>query len=424
VELAYRFGALASWWLQPLLVERMSMELGCRFPKPSLPAGHGSCWIVMAQQPRRRWPSLRDAFLLPLQWRQGARHGRNLPSKLVDLAQSIAAILSLHDWSIHVNPALDSGRLDLSGADEFLDLRSGWASLAAGLLVASAGGRPDPAVWASGAWDERGIGRVELGAKLELAVEYGVRRFFVPESQAEEAKRAFLSHESGVEPGALVEGTADVRAALRDFLRELDVPPGGDEARAVRAAYYLRQVDDEWAKRYYRENLLPEIVASLRGQWESRAGRAVMRLVTIASDNPELVRIAVAAIRPERCLILHTLDKRPMLEEVESMYAMEHTCEIVPVPFESPAALLTGAGSAVDEFSRGVPADSVVIDLTPGTKEMSMVLAFEVAKPGNRLLYLRHERRGARVVPFSEDLRIWPAGQGSTHLEKIPGGVS
>src|SRR3989442_438983 len=49
-ELAYRFGGLASWWLQPSLVDRVEKELGLCLTKHRLPAGHGSCWIVFAQQ--------------------------------------------------------------------------------------------------------------------------------------------------------------------------------------------------------------------------------------------------------------------------------------------------------------------------------------------------------------------------------------
>jgi len=57
----------------------------------------------------------------------------------------------------------------------------------------------------------------------------------------------------------------------------------------------------------------------------------------------------------------------------------------------------------------GADPESTVLDLTPRTKEMSMALAFDVAKPGNRLIYLRHGRQGAKVMPFSEELRVWPA---------------
>jgi hypothetical protein len=42
---------------------------------------------------------------------------------------------------------------------------------------------------------------------------------------------------------------------------------------------------------------------------------------------------------------------------------------------------------------------------------MSFVLALESAEAGNRLAYLRHRRQGSRVVPFSERLRVWQAGE-------------
>ena len=66
-----------------------------------------------------------------------------------------------------------------------------------------------------------------------------------------------------------------------------------------------------------------------------------------------------------------------------------------------------------------------VLDLTPGTKEMSIVLGFDVAKPGNRLIYLRHRRQGQKVVPFSEKLRVWPARPVPRHFgQKNPEGLS
>jgi|SRR5436305_1780717 len=86
-ELACRFGGLASWWFQPLLVERVREELGLHLSMPCLPASHGSCWIVFVQHPPKRRPALRDAFLLPLQWRPNTPHSHRLPPKLVALAQ-------------------------------------------------------------------------------------------------------------------------------------------------------------------------------------------------------------------------------------------------------------------------------------------------------------------------------------------------
>jgi hypothetical protein len=64
----------------------------------------------------------------------------------------------------------------------------------------------------------------------------------------------------------------------------------------------------------------------------------------------------------------------------------------------------------------------VVLDLTPGNKEMSLVLAFDAARPGNWLYYLRHERKGERVEPFSERPLIWSAGErGRSFLARASG---
>jgi hypothetical protein len=284
-------------------------------------------------------------------------------------------------------------------------------SLAGGLLVAAEGGKPDPAVWATGGWSEGGICRVDLGEKLGLAAEFGARQFFVPESQLEEAKQVLLSRNcDSVQLGALFEGTVEVRKALRDYLRELDVPPAFSDPRGDRAAYYLRQRDHEWARQYYRDNLLSEIAGELRRQCESLGGPSATHLVTIASDSPELVYMGLVAFQPARCLILYTRDKHAMLEQITSMCAQRRSaCEVVPMAFESPDELLVQMGAAVEQFTLGADPESTVLDLTPGTKEMSMSLAFEVAKPGNRLIYLRHRRQGAKVVPFSEELRLWSA---------------
>ena len=66
---------------------RVREELGLHLSMPCLPASHGSCWIVFVQHPPKRRPALRDAFLLPLQWRPNTPHSHRLPPKLVALAQ-------------------------------------------------------------------------------------------------------------------------------------------------------------------------------------------------------------------------------------------------------------------------------------------------------------------------------------------------
>jgi hypothetical protein len=236
---------------------------------------------------------------------------------------------------------------------------------------------------------------------------------FVPQSQVEEvqALRRDLP-ETGLDVRGLPEEERSPRAALRDYLDELRVPPGPDRPRAARREYYLSCAHEMRARKYYRTTLLPDIITELRAQWERQAGpAAASHLVTVASDSPELAAMAVAVVRPRRCLLLSTRDKAAKADEALELIR-EHAagCEVVPHPFPDLAAMLADLAEPVRAFTAGCPPEEVVLDLTPGTKEISLALAFEAARAGNRLSYVRHDRRDARVVPFSERLMVRTAG--------------
>ena len=83
--------------------------------------------------------------------------------------------------------------------------------------------------------------------------------------------------------------------------------------------------------------------------------------------------MGLEAFQPARCLILYTRGKQAMLEQIISMCAQKRTeCEVVRMAFESPDELLVEMGAAVEQFTRDADPESTVLDLTPGTKEMSM----------------------------------------------------
>jgi hypothetical protein len=74
--------------------------------------------------------------------------------------------------------------------------------------------------------------------------------------------------------------------------------------------------------------------------------------------------------------------------------------------------MLGSVGDVVRDFSANARAENVFYDLTPGTKEMSFALLFDVAQPGQRLFYLRQRWHGKRVQPFSIQPRVLIAGGG------------
>ncbi len=410
MDLVHGFGRLASWWLNGRVLERAASLCDGHFPRPALPAAKGSCWVIFAQDSPPLYPCLAEAYLLPLEWRPDTSHSERLPAKLIRLARSVAGALGAEGWGLHLSSEAGLADVALREADEHLEVESGWAALAGGLVVALDRGKPDPHVWATGRWEGdppgiRPIGHLE--AKVALASAYKAR-LFVPATQVADARRIAARHgPEDVQIGALAEGVADVRAALRAYRQQLRTPPGRSDPRADRRDYFLDDLDPEQEKDYYRNNLLPDIIEDVRKKWQETGGGApVTHLVTIISDNPELAVMAAGVIRPTcKCVVLYTADKKEHWEVARKLLETEEvrvSCEVVPTSFESLEKMLEGMKERVRSQLTGAAPAEVVLDLTPGNKEMSIILALEAAGPGNRLYYLRHDRQGKKAVPFSE----------------------
>ena len=175
------------------------------------------------KDPREELPLLRDAFVLPFCWTavdEGLGNPRGegtakLPPSVAKLAQGVVRQLrgefrevAEKDWELKLASPYGLDREDLSWMP--LEEASGWAALAAGLIVAArgGGGKPDPRVWATGAWSDGGIvpvGDQSLPGKVGLAVEFGARKFFVPEDQKPAAEAWVQGCGATLEIGA-VEG--------------------------------------------------------------------------------------------------------------------------------------------------------------------------------------------------------------------------
>jgi hypothetical protein len=85
-------------------------------------------------------------------------------------------------------------------------------------------------------------------------------------------------------------------------------------------------------------------------------------------------------------------------------------CELVPSAFNEDSDLFEQFARAVQKFAAGREPEALALDLTPGTKEMSLALQFAAAYSQNRLLYIRHRREGSLVVPGSQRLLVRTAG--------------
>lgn len=421
LEPAVKLGGLAPLWLRDEVL-RLAAEGYPQFRTfwtrpPRLPSTHGACWIILANRDQDHLPLLRPAFLLPLRWVQGQDHSPQLPPRVAELAVRVVESLARPEsvgrsgWGLHLSSEDAIDNLDLSELD--LDCESGWAPLAAGLILAAEGGRPDPHVWATGKWDvQGGIGAVgHLDAKLGLARAAGVTDFFVPTSLVKHAEDwVRLNRADDLRIGELVSGQRNPRDALREYLAKLDAPPAVSDPFASRKAYYLRHLQ---AKEYYWNCLLPEIIQmrqeQVRAQWPTWSPS---HMVTIVSGSPELVLLGVQAVGAHNCLLLHTADNDGLMRQIRKLLE-EKAVQCMPAQFEDGDGMMVQMQDHVRRFAQATGESvDLTFDMTPGNKLMSLSLA-RLAPRGSSMLYVRHRFNAElkRAEPGTEKIERWIAGE-------------
>jgi hypothetical protein len=422
--------AFARWAFHPALLEQAakylqdhagpaSAEALCQ--RPQLPEASGCCWVAFVITPTGSYPSLRSACVLPLRWRLGTSHSSALPQTLVDLADEVYQRLRQEasggspyhqEWGLHLAPGTGLETYDFSLLQS-ITCHSGFASLAAGLVVAAEGGMSRSKVWASASWNEDlGFDRVDgLAAKLQLAADWGATDFFVARSQVDEARAATSQQHLTLAIHGLVDvppagsrerAPAPVKSALKPYLERLETPPTADASPQQRTAYYLRvrQHDSEAARQYYRRFLLSDIAERCRALLPDDFTPPAV-LVTVLSHSPELVSLATSVIRPRLCIVLYT----PTLQEhltAEIRWIQESLAiDVTPMEVaEDPTVWFDQLSAMLRARLADAPPGPVFIDLTPGLKYMTAGLTL-AARSGDRLLYLIHEYKDG-PVPLTE----------------------
>ncbi len=417
-DIASRFGPLARWCLDPIVLEKARLDPSVTrsvsqqwFPARRCPQEAGGCCLLFANN---HAPSLlRSAFVLPLRWRRGIKFSPTLPPAVIDLGRRVLNMLFEQKLIDSINWGLDwSSEI---GEARFppipLEAESGWASLVAGLLVATEGGHVNPAVWASAAWRD-GIVEVDrLDAKLALAKEFAVTHFFVPRNQLPEADTMIRRLDASIQLGELDQAKSKPREALKTYLQSLKVRPTIHDPIEQRTAYYLsNDLDHEAARTFYRDVLMHEIITRCRLRLPPKVPAPPEALITIASNNPELVLLGIEVFQPRRCLVLYTADLAADTFAVREA-ARENSvrCEVIEQPFADLAHLRREMLPTIRDFIRPLPSHGVIYDLTPGPKDVSFTWMLELASPDSWLYYLRHsiDPGSRRPDPLSLAPVVW-----------------
>ncbi|MHB1556524.1 MAG: hypothetical protein ACYC61_03470 [Isosphaeraceae bacterium] len=433
-----RLGDLGRWILRAEVFEYARTDLEGLGPtsippddwgSPTCVPAVGACWVMAVNRNRGPESLLRPCLVLPLQWREQDEHSPLLPRGLTDLAREIFTSLSdeariaVSRWKLHPGPR--SGLDDFDLSEMAMDARSAWAPLSAGLLLATDGIAPDTSVWATGGWDEKqGISEVGgLEDKLRMAAECRARTVFVPSAQLGAATEWKARLGEPVEilgfPGA--GGKPSPREALRDYLARLGVRPDPGQAFEVRSRYYGLQTDSEIRRQFYVENLLPELADYYRSLLPRDCRPS--HLVTIASDSPELMVLLARAIQAEHCLILYTEDKGKRLNFARNAIERDLLrCKVQARQFTNGDGMRDEINTHVECFLSKVHPSRVLFDLTPGTKEMSILMSFEIAPPGSYLFYARHStpQRGIVIPEKRPPLIVPPSEPPPAHDDRSP----
>lgn len=440
LEKAFEYlGSLAKWWLKPSVLKDAKKLNESYFDQyldaPALSKEPGSCWALCKLN--HGWSSmLRGAVLLPLQWQseQGAHH--SLPLQVRDLSKRVIGALKpslksyghdLHEYWLA--PHNDSGvGFTRSLNDDLFNKKgsadSAFASLAAGLESAVFKYKVDPSVWASVSWDSDGLKLVDaLPEKVELASEWkGVRKIAVHQSQKSEVQDLLREQDNfSIEVVGLGtqnnedSGKPDLLMSLRKYFSSLftepDAPPkptdSNDQLSAPDfercARYYESIVDLQKSRKFYTSSLLPNIAASCARKARPRLDD-VSHFVSIISYAPEVTLLGAKTVNPDKCLLLFTNESHRYIPYCQQ--------QLGGIGLEPPQ--LIGKENYVNDvekhvvaFLKGIDPNKVVLDIKPGTKEMTYAL-LRVAEPHNRILCIDHEEtlnRGPR--PGTEHPKVF-----------------
>lgn len=356
---------------------------------------------------------LARGLIWPLRWVEGQEHDARLPAKLCALADAVRVKVGVSArWGLTWGPGIDA---DLRGLDEAMSWGSAWTTLAAGLIVASQGGRPDVQVVATAAYDvarDEAVGVKGIEAKLgalAAVARHQVAPFvvFVAASNVEQARevveRRGWDKVMQVEAYPVRSSVADDRwswrTVLQPHLDRLAVPPD-DPSKLVR---WINDASLSFTKReaYYME-IVDELAARLRAECGARIGDVSALLVAVGDRNFNQAALLTLALRPARVIIVHNDKSEGQASAMRAWLRDVHGWS----PERSESAPLSEPPTLAEvELLCGALDEDAVVDITAGTRLMLWAMTEAGRRGGARRTYISHKNPG-RVRYGEERLLI------------------
>jgi len=444
-------GPLAPWWLTASALEELYNQKPSDWLKHALRVACGefsaddlgSYFVLIVCV----WPDglrdegpynlvdehalLRPAPVLPLRWVPGKQSYPGLPPSLTQLAKQVVAELGTKkqaglDWALHAGTPvrIDAGLLDLEPDSAFLPLA---ASLA--LATYRFGGIPDPRVWSTGAWDaDNGSIRPVSGIPTKVAamIQFKARKIYVPRKNYEEAQRAALNLGCDADLIDTFERGSSLSHVIRPLLIDFRVAPDrhADINDKANHYLYLMEFDRSLAENYYDAVIAEHVIELCRKRLNEpllKLARSSPWLVTVASHSHALPLIASKVFESQQTFLLHTADEAALNKTKRLLEANGIKC--VPVEYNVDAKIQTDHSKeesniveqAVREAKKifetiSPPANApILIDLTPGTKPMTIGL-MQAAPTGAHLIYLSHrcDPKTNKPRPGTEQYELVP----------------
>lgn len=373
--LTHAFGDLSEYFFKPEVLSRAGFSPFL----PKLSGELGTCGVLLVLPGVPESSVFRRAVVLPLQWRAGGTWDDfRLPSSLGELASRVRAIVSPEKtWTLHLAP-------EIRKFPDISDLKMEWDSaflpLYGGLALANQGLLPNPAVFATGAWQKSLRPVTGLAEKMFAACECEATVFFYPENCSwEEIDRMKGLEFPSLKRQAIPSGE-NLFSVTRDYLSLLAREPDMSATEILLENYYLllpREKQQDFYLRRLKEKIAERVRPDVK---ETDQGRT---LVCWISGGNELIDLAVAVFQPSQVVLLatenfHSAGK--VFQRIENsvpatLCRFSENLEIT--------ALKTAVRKKIAEVASGKP---LLLDLTSGKVSMSLSL-YDCGLTDSRYLY-------------------------------------